>query len=294
VQQNERLFLIDPRPYQATLDQANANLAKDNAQLSGAERDLARYGRLVGSGFQTRQSYEDQQAMVGQLQATVEGDQAAVEAARLNLDFTAIRAPIGGRIGARLVDPGNFVQASAGTSLASITEIRPIYVSFTLPAGNLDAIHQNAANHALEVDAYGGNDTTLLAKGTFSFIDNHVDNTTGTIALKGTFANADERLWPGEFVNARLILSTRHDAVTVPEQTVMAGPDGNYVYVIRPGDTVQRRDVQVASRQDGIAVIAEGLAAGERVVLDGQYRLANDAKVRIETAAPAAQDAHAG
>ena len=126
-----------------------------------------------------------------------------------------------------------------------------------------------AGQSRLEVDAYGGDDKTLLGKGTLSFIDNHVDTTTGTIALKGTFANADERLWPGEFVNARLILSTRHDAVTVPEQTVMAGPDGDYVYVIRPGDTVQRRDVQVASRQDGIAVIAEGLAAGERVVSTG-------------------------
>ena len=133
-----------------------------------------------------------------------------------------------------------------------------------------------------------------VRKGTLSFIDNHVDTTTGTIALKGTFENADERLWPGEFINVRLILSVRHNAVTVPEQTVMAGPAGSYVYVIRSDDTVQRRDVQLAGRQDGMAVIAKGLAAGEKVVVEGQYRLANDVKVRIETGAPAATSQQAG
>ena len=193
---------------------------------------------------------------MAQLQGAVEGDQAAVEVAQLNLGFTTIRAPIGGRTGERLVDPGNFVQASAGTTLVSITQIKPIYVRFTLPATNLDAIQQGQVQHRLEVDAYASDDKTLLGKGTLSFVDNHVDTTTGTIGLKGTFANADERLWPGEFVNARLILATRHNAVTVPEQTVMAGPDSDYVYVIRPDQTVQRRDVQVASRQDGVAVIA--------------------------------------
>ncbi len=141
----------------------------------------------------------------------------------------------------------------------------------------------------------GSDGKTLLGKGTLSFIDNHVDITTGTIALKGTFANADERLWPGEFINARLILSVRHNAITVPEQTIMAGPSGSYVYVIRPDDTVERRDVQLASRQDGIAVIAKGLAAGEKVVVDGQYRLANNVKVRIEAAGgPAATTQQAG
>jgi multidrug efflux system membrane fusion protein len=282
VQQNDPMVLIDPRPYQTALDQAKANEAKDQAQLQGAQRDLARYGRLVGSGFQTRQSYEDQQATVAQLQAAVQADHAAIENAQLNLGFTQIRAPIAGRTGARLVDPGNYVQASAGTPLVSITQIKPIYASFTLPAANLDAIRQNEATHPLEVDALGSDGKTLLGKGTLSFIDNHVDTSTGTIALKATFANADERLWPGEFINARLILSTRHDAVTVPEGTVMAGPSGDYVYVIRADDTVQRRDVQVASRQDGIAVIAKGLTAGERVVVAGQYRLANNVRIKTE------------
>ena len=262
--------------------------------MQGAQRDLDRYGKLVGSGFQTRQSFDDQQATVAQLQGAVAGrpgsGRSGATQSRLHHDPGADR----GRIGERLVDPGNFVQASAGTTLASITQIKPIYVRFTLPATNLDAIQQGQAQHRLEVDAYASDDKTLLGKGTLSFIDNHVDTTTGTIGLKGTFANADERLWPGEFVNARLILAMRHNAVTVPEQTVMAGPDSDYVYVIRPDQTVQRRDVQVASRQDGIAVIAEGLAAGEKVVVDGQYRLDNSAKVKIENDGVAAATGQPG
>jgi multidrug efflux system membrane fusion protein len=282
---NDPLFLIDPRSYQTALDQATATEAKDTAQLQGAERDLARYGKLVGSGFQTRQSYEDQQATVGQLQAQVAADKAAVESARLNLSYTLIRAPIGGRTGALQVDPGNYVQTSTGTPLVSITQIKPIYVNFTVPATNLDAIRQNNAAHPLEVDAYSADDKTLLAHGKLSFINNQVATSTGTIMLDGTFANPKERLWPGAFVNARLVLSVRRDAITVPEHALMAGPDGDYVYVIGPDNTVQRRDVQVALRQDGIAVIAKGLAAGQRVVVGGQYRLANDVKVTIQTSA---------
>lgn len=289
VKQNDPLFLIDPRPFQAALDQAKADAAKDSAQLQGAQRDLVRYGKLVPSGFQTRQSFEDEQATVGQLQGAVQADNAAIETAQLNLGFTMIRAPFAGRTGALLVDPGNYVQAAAATPLVSIIQMKPIYVSFTLPATNLDAIRQNDATHTLEVDAYTADGATLLAKGTLSFTDNHVNTSTGTIALKGTFANADERLWPGEFVNARLILSVRHNAITVPAETVMAGPNGDYVYVIGPNDTVQRRNVQLASRQDGLAVIAKGLSAGEKVVVAGQYRLANNVKVKIETAAAAQQ-----
>jgi multidrug efflux system membrane fusion protein len=283
VKQGAKLFLIDPRPYQAALDLATAHRLKDVAQMQGAQRDLDRYGKLVGSGFQTRQSFEDQQATVGQSQASILADQAAIEQAKLNLEYTSIDAPIAGRTGARLVDAGNYVQASTGTMLVSITQIKPIDVSFTLPASELDAIRRNQTSHQLEVDVYAADGTTLLAKGTLDFIDNHIDDSTGTIALKGQFDNLDEALWPGEFVNVRLILAVRHDAITVPMQTVMAGSNGDYVYVIRKDDTAQRRAVQVASRQDGIAVITKGLAAGETVVVAGQYRLANNVKVRIES-----------
>jgi multidrug efflux system membrane fusion protein len=286
VKQGDRLFLIDPRPYQATLDQALATQLKDAAQLQGAQRDLERYGKLVGSGFQTRQSFEDQQATVAQLQAAVQADQASIEQARLNLQYTSIVAPFAGRTGAWLVDVGNYVQASAGTPLVSITQVRPIYVSFTLPGRELDAIRQNQASHQLEVDAYTAGGEQLRARGTLNFIDNHIDDSTGTIALKGEFANSDEVLWPGAFVDVRLVVATRKDAVTVPAQTVMAGANGDYVYVIGQDATVQRRPVQVASRQDGLAVIEKGLAAGDQVVVDGQYRLANNVKVRIEAATP--------
>jgi multidrug efflux system membrane fusion protein len=292
VKQGDKLFLIDPRPYQAALDQAVANRMKDTAQLVGAQRDLERYGKLVGSGYQTRQSFEDQQATVAQLQAAIQADQAAIERARLNLEYTSIVTPLTGRTGARLVDPGNYVQTSAGASLVSITQMQPIDVSFTLPAKTLDAIRRNQAAHPLAVEAFTAAGDALIAKGTLHFIDNHIDDTTGTIMLKGRFANTNEALWPGEFVDVRLIIATRKDAVTVPAETVMAGPTGDYVYVIRPDDTVQRRTVQVASRQDGLAVIAKGLKAGEHVVLAGQYRLANDVKVRIEAnTAPAPKQA---
>lgn len=284
VKEGDPLFLIDPRPFQAALAQAQANQKKDQAQLAGAQVDLQRYGKLVGSGYQTQQSYDDQKATVAGLQAAVAADQAAIETAQLNLQYTVIRAPITGRTGALLVDQGNYVQASAGTNLVGITQIRPIYVSFTLPGNLFDDIRQGQAQHPLAVEAYAQDGKTRLARGTLSFIDNHIDSSTGTIALKGTFANADERLWPGAFVTVRLILGTRPNAVTVPAQTVMAGPDGDYVYIIRPDDTVQRQDVQLAARQDGIAVIAKGLTAGQRVVVEGQYRLSNNARVRIETA----------
>lgn len=292
VQQGDKLFLIDPRLYQATLDQAVANRLKDVAQLAGAQRDLERYGKLVGSGYQTRQSFEDQQATVAQLQASIQADQAAIEQARLNLDYTSIVAPLSGRTGARLIDPGNYVQTATGTPLVSITQVKPIDVSFTLPAKDLDAIRRNQASGALAVNVYAAGGGALIARGTLDFIDNHIDDSTGTIALRGRFANTDEALWPGEFVDVRLIISTRRNSVTVPAETVMAGPDGDYVYVVRSDNTVQRRTVQVASRQDGLAVIAKGLAAGEQVVVAGQYRLANNVKVRIEAnTAPAAKQA---
>jgi multidrug efflux system membrane fusion protein len=284
VRAGDPLFQIDPRPYQATLDQASANLQKDQAQLEGAERDLARYGKLVGPGFQTRQSFEDQQATVGQLQGSVKADQALIDSSKLNLDYADVRSPINGRTGARLVDLGNFVQASQATNLVTITQLKPIFVSFTVPQDALDQIRQNQAKAPLTVIAYAQDDKTELAEGRLSLINNQVDTTTGTILLKATFDNADERLWPGSFVNARLILSVRKDAVTVPAETVMQGPNGAYAYVIKPDQTVERQDIDVAATQDGMAVIGKGLGPNQKIVVDGQYRLTNGSKVR--TAAP--------
>jgi len=285
VTQGDLLFLIDPRPYQAALDQAQANRERDEAQLQGAELNLDRYSKLVGSGFQTRQSYDDQKATVAQLKATLKADQAAIETAQINLQYATIRAPITGRTGKLMVDAGNYIQTGTGTTLVSLTQIKPIYVDFSLAQTLLDQIRQAQAKQPLTVKTYSGETKEFLAQGKLRFIDNHVDTATGTIALQGIFDNADERLWPGEFVTVRLIIGTRPDAITVPAQTVMAGSNGDYVYVIKPGDTVERRQVTVLSRQDGLAVIGTGLAPGERVVTDGQYRLANNVRVKIQSAA---------
>jgi multidrug efflux system membrane fusion protein len=280
VKAGDVLFQIDPRPFQAALAQAQANKRKDEAQLEAAQLVLDRYAKLLASRTQTQEAYDNQKATVGQLQGAVATDQALVDTAQLNLDFTQIRSPIDGRTGARLVDPGNVVQANQNTSLVTVAQIRPIFVSFTVPQEFLDRIRQNQAKQQLDVIAYASDDKTQLSEGKLTLIDNVIDVATGTIHLKATFANADERLWPGEFVNARLILSTRQNAVTVPARTVMQGPDGAYVYTIKPDDdTAERRHVVVAATQDGRAVIEQGLSPGDRVVVDGQYRLTDGAKV---------------
>ncbi|HVJ53519.1 MAG TPA: efflux RND transporter periplasmic adaptor subunit [Aliidongia sp.] len=283
VKAGDKLFQVDPRPYQAILDQAQAAKERDQGQLAGAQLDLDRFSKLLTTGYQTRQSYDDQKATVAQLQGAIKVDQAQIDAAKLNLEYTDIRAPIDGRTGARLVDQGNYIQAAQGTSLVSITQIKPIYVSFTLPQDTLDEIRRNQAQAPLPVDAFGSDLVTKLSDGHLTLIDNQIDPTTGTIHLKASFDNKDERLWPGEFVNARLILSVRHNAVTVPFQAVMQGAQGNYVYIVKPDDTVEHRAVQVLQSQDGIAVIGSGVAIGDPVVVEGQYRLFDGAKIRADT-----------
>ncbi len=280
------LFQIDPRPYQATLEQMQAAKAKDQAALVSAQLDLERYSHLIKSGYQTQQSYDQQQATVGQLKAAIKGDQAQIDAAQLNIQYSDIRAPIDGRLGARLVDIGNMVHATDTNGLVTIAQIKPIYVSFTLAQTHLDSIRQRQAEAPLAVEAFTSDGKTRLAEGKLTLIDNTIDQTTGTIHLKATFPNQDERLWPGEFVNLRLILNTRKGVPTVPAQTVQIGEDGSYVYVIKPDHTVERRLVKVADVQDGLAVIDSGLKPGEPVVVEGQYRLVNGARVKTEAAAP--------
>jgi multidrug efflux system membrane fusion protein len=281
VKAGDPLFQIDPRPFQAALEQAQAAKQKDEAQLTGAQLDLDRYEKLIGSGWQTRQSYDQQKAQVGQLQAAIKGDEAQINTAKLNLSYSDIRSPIDGRLGARLVDKGNLVHANDNTALVTISEVKPIFVSFTLPQETLDDVRENQNKAPLVVLAYNGDGTKQLAEGKLTMIDNAVDQATGTIRLKARFDNDEERLWPGAFVSARVILSVRKDVATVPSQTVQQGPNGHYAYVIKPDDTVERRAVDVASIQDGIAVITKGLSSGERVVVDGQYRLTNGARVKI-------------
>lgn len=281
VHKGDLLFQIDPRPYEAALALALATKEKDQAQLATAQTDLVRYGRLVGPGFQTRQSFDDQRGLVAQLTAAIKGDEAQIDTARVNLGYTAIRSPIDGRLGARLVDIGNLVRSSDNTTLVMITQIRPIFVSFTVPQNNLDKIRQYQAKGPLDVIALAGDNKTELGRGQLTLIDNMIAQATGTIHLKATFPNAEERLWPGEFVNVRLILRVRKGMPTVPSQTVQEGPNGDYAYVIGKDDTVERRNVNVVAQQDGLAVIGKGLSPGEHVVVDGQYRLTDGARVRL-------------
>jgi membrane fusion protein, multidrug efflux system len=284
VKAGDPLFEIDPRPFQAALDRAAAAKERDVAQLKGAQLDLERYGKLVPSGWQSRQSYEDQQATVGQLQGAIKADQAQIDTAKLNLEYATVVSPLDGRTGARLVDIGNFVQASQGTALVMITQIKPIFVNFTVPQDILDRVRQAQNSQPLKVFAYTNNDKTRLAEGTLSLINNQVDASTGMVVVKATFDNADERLWPGELVSARVIMATQENVITVPMDAVLEGSDGDYVYVIKPDKTVEHRDVAVALSEEGLAVIERGLAPGESVVTEGQGRLSNEAKIKVNYA----------
>lgn len=281
VKAGDSLFQIDPRPFQSALQQAEAAKEKDEAQLQSAQLDLDRTTRLLAQSFQTRQTYDQQKAAVAQLQASLKADQAQIDNAQLNLEYSLVKSPIDGRTGSRLVDVGNLVQMAQSSPLVTITQLRPIFVSFTVPAVRLDDIRKSEAKGPLKVIAYAQDDKTELAQGDLTLIDNHVDVATGTIHLKAQFDNANEPLWPGEFVSARIVLATRDNAITVPEQAVMRGPNGAYVYVLADDDTARRRAVEIAATQEGIAVVSKGLKSGERIVTEGQYRLTDGAKAKV-------------
>jgi multidrug efflux system membrane fusion protein len=276
------LFEIDPRPYQATLALANAAKAKDEAQLASASADLKRDEALVARDFQTRQAYDQQKALVGQLQAAIAGDEAQIQSATLNLDYAVIRSPIDGRAGARLVDIGNLVHAADNVALVTIVELRPIFASFTEPQSAFEAIRASQAKSAIAVGAFTPDDKKELAQGQVSLIDNQIDPASGTIHLKAQFANADETLWPGEFVNLRLTVDTLKNAVTVPARAVQQGPNGPYIFVVKPDMTVENRNVEVSEIENDTAAIGKGLAAGEMVVVDGQYGLDQGTRVSFE------------
>jgi multidrug efflux system membrane fusion protein len=282
VKTGDLLFQIDPAPFQAALDHADAAKRRDEAQLAGAKLDLERYGKLLGPGFQSRQSYDQQQATVEALTATVALDQATIDTAKVNLNYTEIRAPIDGRTGQRLVDLGNVVTAAQPAALVNLNQVKPIFVNFTVPQDVTDQVRHYQATRPLAVEAYASDDKSRLSVGKLTLIDNQIDATTGTLHLKATFANDDERLWPGEFVNARLVITVRKDAITVPQRAVMQGPQGPYTYIVKPDNTVQRQGIEVEETQDGIAVVTKGLANGERIVLDGQYRLTEGAHIKVD------------
>ena len=280
VHQGDLLAQIDPRPYAALVQQAEADKARDEALLANARLDLSRFSTLANKEFASRQSVDTQEAQVAQYKATVQRDQGAIDNARVQLGYTTITAPLSGRVGLRLVDQGNIVHAGDPGGLVVITQLNPIAVIFTLPQQHLPEIVDAMRRGAPTVLAYDQDNRQKLGEGRLELIDNQIDQGTGSVRIKAIFPNDDQRLWPGEFVNAWLRLDVRHGTV-VPEAVVQSGPNGSYAYVIAPDRSVEPRPVQVAGTHQGEALIAAGLAIGDRVVVDGQYRLRPGAKVIV-------------
>jgi multidrug efflux system membrane fusion protein len=281
VHQGDVLAEIDPRPYQAQLDQMTANRDRDQAQLINAQQNLNRYTQLGSKGWATPQLVETQQAQLGQLQAMVKSDEALMDAARVNLSYTQLTAPIDGVTGIRQIDNGNIIHPTDPNGLVDVTQIQPISIIFTLPETTFGEIQAQMAKGQLKVLAYSQDDRTELDQGTLELIDNQILQTTGTIRLRANFPNARRMLWPGELVNARLLLETRHNGLTIPPGAVQQGPNGSYVYVIAPNETAQLRPVKVDQISDGAAVIDSGVQANEAVVVDGQYGLQPGSLVNV-------------
>jgi membrane fusion protein, multidrug efflux system len=288
VRKGDILAKIDPRLYHAALDLAKAKKAQDEALLGAAQKDLVRSRTLVNKSVQTEQALEQQQAKVDQLFASVEADNATIETAQTQLDYTTITAPSDGRMGVRTVDPGNLVRAADSTAITTLTLTKPAAVLFTLSARALTDMRDALARGPVEVTAFSQDNVHILGKGTLLLIDNIVDQASATMRLKAVFANEDERLWPGDFVNARVLLELRHDVLTIPSAAIQRGPDGIFTWVVMPGDVVQVRMIESGPTTGDQTIIVSGLNDGERVVVNGQYKLQQNSRVMVnEPSAPA-------
>ena len=287
VKAGQLLILIDPRPYEVALAQAQANLQKDEAQLTNAKAQFERNKVLYEEGVIAKQDLDTLQASFGTYEGTIASDKAAIDNAKLNLTYCRIVSPINGRVGLRQVDPGNYVTAAGNTPMLTITQLHPIAVVFTIPEDQLQDVARQMKNGALEVDAYSRDDQTKLATGRLETINNQIDQTTGTVQLKAIFDNPDNTLWPNQFVNAHLLLKKLDNAVTAPASAMQRGPDGSFAYVVDAQNTVEMRPIQLQLTQGSTAVIASGLKGGERVVTDGQEKL--QAGMRVAPQAPAHQ-----
>jgi multidrug efflux system membrane fusion protein len=282
VKAGDLLAVVDPRPFQAALDQMSAKKAQDEAQLGNAQVVLMRNTDLLQRKVIDQQTYDTSKFTVDQFKGTVAADQAAIDNARTQLDYTQIKSPIDGRIGIRMVDSGNVVHATDTSGLVIITQLKPISVVFTLPEQDLqELLNQSGAAGGLAVDALDRGNTTPLGKGVLSVIDNEIDQATGTVKLKATFPNEDLKLWPGKFVNARLVLKTQKAATVVPAEVVQRGPQGSYAYLIKPDRTVAMQTIKVGPTENGQTVINSGLTPGQQVVVDGQYKLQPGAHVEL-------------
>jgi membrane fusion protein, multidrug efflux system len=282
VKTGDLLAQIDPRTYQAALDQAIARKAQDEANLVNAKLDLQRYSALASQDFASRQQLDTQRALVAQIEAKIQSDQAVIIAAQTQLGYTTITSPLDGRTGIRLVDQGNIVHTTDASGLVVITQLHPVSVIFSLPEGRLTTIQLAMASGPVRLFAVNRDGDRPLAEGTLAVLDNEIDQGTGTLRFKGTFPNDDNALWPGLFVKIRLLANTAKSVVTVPSTALQRGPDGYYAYVVKPDDTVEMRRLKVGHIGDGLAIIEAGVEAGEEVVTAGQYRLEPGA--RVETA----------
>ena len=283
VHKGDTLAVIDPRALQAALNQATAKKAQDEAQLIAAQKDLDRFKALLTKAAGTQQSVDQQQGKVDGLKATIDADQAAIESAQTQLSYTTITAPFDGRVGFRQVDAGNIIHANDTNPLTVLTQIKPSIAIFTLPQKNLADVREAMLQGPVQVIAMDQDNTRQLAQGELMLIDNQIDQTTSTIRLKASFANEDDRLWPGEFVRLRVHVETRDGSVTIPPTAVQRGPQGLYAWVVKPDNTAEQRPIETAPVDNDTTIVTKGLSVGERVVINGQYRLQAGTRVESKT-----------
>ena len=283
VRKGDTLAVIDPRALQAALNQAIAKKAQDEAQLIAAQKDLERFKTLLTKAAGTQQSVDQQQGKVDQLKATIDADQAAIESAQTQLSYTTITAPFDGRVGFRQVDVGNIIHANDTNPLTVLTQIRPSVAVFTLPQKDLADVRDAMLQRPVPVIAMDQDNTRQLAQGELLLVDNQIDQTTSTIRLKARFPNEDDRLWPGEFVRLRVHVDTRGGAMTIPPTAVQRGPQGLYAWAIKPDNTAEQRPIETVPIDSDITIVTKGLTVGERVVVNGQYRLQAGTHVETKT-----------
>ena len=285
VKKGQLLFTIDPRPFEAALKQAEANLARDTAQLRNSRDQQKRYAELVEKQYVSREQYDQIRTNADAAEAVVEADKAAVENAKVQLSYCYIYSPVNGRVGSLLVNEGNLVRVNDGAPLVVINQITPIYVTFSVPEQHLADLKHQMAKGKLQVESQFQSDEGRPEKGFLAFVDNAVDRSTGTIKLKAEFTNSERRLWPGQFVNVALILSTQNDAVVVPSEAVQVGPQGQQLFIVKEDRRIEIRPVTVGQTQNGESVVTKGLVAGEVVVREGQFLLGPGSRVDIREAA---------
>jgi multidrug efflux system membrane fusion protein len=277
------LAQIDPRPFQAALDQTIANRNRDQANLANAQANLNRNLPLLSQGFATQQLVDNERAQIAELTAAVQSDQAAIEAAQVQLSYTRLTSPINGVTGIRQIDIGNIIHPTDANGLVVVTQLQPISIIFTLPQTDLMGLQQHIDHGPLAVVAYGQNDHTRLDQGTLLLLDNQIDQATGTLKLKANFPNTADQLWPGELINAHLQIDTLHNGLTIPSTAVQEGPEGKYAFLVKPDNSVEVRSLSTTHLSDGIDLINNGLRAGEQVVVEGQSRLQSGSHVTILT-----------